>query len=140
MFLKMRKRSMRLLERSLRVIMNWKTMTPLDKHIDSRDDRSYSSSTVKLGTIYNDKTQSSPPKSHRKIWLPERSEHLEKKTQRKSFHRGIDLSRVLRKNISLSESLGLCLLVIAPNGIGRVFTLPSSGRRIARGIGNVTTC
>lgn len=60
-------------------------MTPKDKHIDSRDDKSYPWSTVKLGTIYNDKTQSSPPKSHRKIRLPERSEHLEKKNPENLF-------------------------------------------------------
>lgn len=79
-----------------------------------------------------------------KIRLHERSDHHEgkKPPNENLFKSGIDLSSVLRENISLSESLGLCFLVTAPIGIVCVFTLRSSGRRprISRGIGNVTTC
>lgn len=65
-----------------------------------------------------------------KIRLHER----EKKNPNENlFKRGIDLSSVLRENISLSESLGLCFLVTAPIGIVCVFTLQSSGRRASRG-------
>lgn len=71
-----------------------------------------------------------------KIRLHERSDHHErKKTQRKSFQKQHRFKQriVLRENISLSESLGLCFLVTAPIGIVCVFTLQSSGRRASRG-------
>lgn len=70
-----------------------------------------------------------------KIRLHERSYHHErkKKPNENLFKSGIDLSSVLRENISLSESLGLCFLVTAPIGIVCVFTLRSSGRRASRG-------
>lgn len=57
----------------------------------------------------------------------------EKNPNENLFKSGIDLSSVLRENISLSESLGLCFLVTAPIGIVCVFTLRSSGRRASRG-------
>lgn len=70
-----------------------------------------------------------------KIRLHERSDHHERKKNPNEnlFKSGIDLSSVLRENISLSKSLGLCFLVTAPIGIVCAFTLRSSGRRASRG-------
>lgn len=47
----------------------------------------------------------------------------EKKFNENFFKSGIDLSSVLRENISLFESFGLCFLVIVLIGIVCVFIL-----------------